>query len=104
MRKLDFGRVAEYELDNAGGESGTADKEIGALQVAIYVACGGGCIGRFGAEQPADFYIDDRVGRLPYRRKEIMQAVKVLETLAACNGYNPHKMPSMPHFHACGIF
>ena len=78
--------------------------QIAGLQTAVYVACGGGMLGRFAAEQPADFYIDDRVGRLPYRRKEILQAVEVLATLAQATGLDPHNMPKMPEFHNCGIW
>ena len=79
-------------------------RPIGALQVAVYVMCGGGFLGNFAAGQPADFYIDDRCGRLPYGRKAIMQAVAVLTASATARGLNPHHMPAMPEFHNCGIF
>ena len=79
-------------------------RDIGTLQVAVYVMCGGGFLGRFAAEQPADFYIDDRCGRLPYRRKEVMQAVGVLAACAQDRGLDPHHLPAMPDFHACGVW
>jgi hypothetical protein len=79
-------------------------ERIPPLQVAVYVMCGGGHLGRFAAEQPADFYIDERCGRLPYRRKEIVQAVAVLASIAQGAGLDPHKMPEIPDFHSCGIF
>jgi len=93
---LDFDKVAESRK--------YGKEQIGALQVAVYVAVGGGVLGRSAAEQPADFYIDDRCGRLPYCRRAIMQAVSVLAVLAKAGGYDPHHMPPMPDFHACGIF
>lgn len=85
-------------------ESGWGKESIGPHQVAVYVMCGGGVLGSFAAEQPADFYIDDRVGRLPYPRKEICQAVETLTTIAEVNGLNPKHLPPMPRFHNCGIF
>ncbi len=66
--------------------------------------CGGGFLGRSAAEQPADFYIDDRIGKLPYGRREIVQAVKVLETMAKAWGFDPHHLPEMPAFHNMGVF
>jgi hypothetical protein len=77
---------------------------IGLHQVALYVMCGGGFLGHFAAEQPADFYIDDRVGRLPYSRKEIIKAAGTLTTIAKAHGLNPHNLPPMPLLHSFGIF
>ena len=96
MKKLDLAYVEA---------NGTATPEaIRALQVAVYTMCGGGLLGRSAAEQPADFYIDSRVGKLPYSKKEIVQAAGVLALLAAKVGYNSHNMPIMPTFHNCGIW
>ena len=81
------------------------DKEsIKAHQVAVFVMCGGGFLGKMAAEQPADFYIDDRVSGLPFSKKKIYQAVETLTTLAKENKLNPHDMPQMSRFHNCGIF
>lgn len=77
--------------------------QIPSMQVAVYVMCGGGETGRMAAEQPASFYIDDRVGKLPYPDKQIIQAVKVLEIVARVNGLNPKSMPLMPKFHNFGV-
>ena len=96
MLKLDMKAVAE-----SGQHS---PERIANLQVAVYVMCGGGMLGLMAAEQPADFYIDDRCGRLPYSEAEICQAIEVLKTLAAKAGLNPHKMPTKGAFHACGIW
>ena len=74
------------------------------LQVAVYVMCGTGFLGRFAAEQPGDFYIDDRVGKRPYPKREIYQAVRCLSILAEENGLNPHKMPKIPGLLGCGVF
>jgi hypothetical protein len=95
---LDLKQVAES--DTQYRES----RELGTLQTVVFVMCGGGMTGRFAAEQPADFYIDDRCGRLPYRRKDIIQAVRVLAAIAEARGLDPHKLPRRPDFHACGIF
>lgn len=76
---------------------------IATMQGAIFAMCGGGLLGRSAVEQPADFYIDDRVGKLPYPKKAIVQAVKTLVTVATLNGLNPHNM-KMAEFHNCGIF
>lgn len=73
-------------------------------QVAVYVMCGGGYLGRFAAEQPADFYIDMRVGRLPYPKRVIEKAVLRLALLAQEAGLNPHDMPKMPDFDNLGHF
>ena len=85
-------------------ESGWGSETIPAMQVAVYVMCGGGLLGHFAAERPVDFYIHDRVGNLPYTREEIYQAVETLKTIAAANGLNLHRLPAMPAFHNMGIF
>jgi len=66
--------------------------------------CGGGFLGHFAAEQPSVFYIDSRVGRLPYSRRAIEQAVAVLVELAKKAGLDPCHMPKMPAFHNCGTY
>jgi len=95
MIKLDQAKVAE---------SGWTADSIPAMQVAVFVMCGGGMVGRFAAEQPADFYLDDRVGKLPYKAREIIQAVETLATIAEKNGFDPHHLPEMPRFHNMGTF
>lgn len=95
MRVLDQEKVKE---------SGWKAETIPFMQVSIYTMCGGGILGRFAAEQPSDFYIDDRVGKLPYKKVEIYQAVKTLVTIAEMNGLDPHDMPAMPDFHNMGVF
>jgi len=97
--KLDEEAVRECAPDWAKRE-GT----IEAMQVAVYVMCEDGMLGRLAACQPADFYIDKRVGRLPYPKRIIEQAVKVLAIIAEAKGLNAHNLPDMPMFHNCGIF
>jgi hypothetical protein len=80
------------------------NQQVALMQVVVFVMCGGGLLGRFASEQPADFYIDDRVGRLPFGKKEILQAVKVLELAAIEAGFDPRKMPEAPRFHNMGVF
>lgn len=82
--------------------SGWKAETIPAMQIAVYVMCGGGHLGRFAAEEPKDFYIDDRVAGLPYKREEIIQAVAVLAAIARINGIT--ELPEMPRFHNMGIF
>ena len=98
VRKLDIEQV------KTALESGFADADIGALQVAIYVACGGGWIGKFHAERPKTAYIDARVCKLPYSRKEIENMRKVLIAMAEQRGLDPNSLPNMPNFHSCGVF
>jgi hypothetical protein len=85
-------------------KSGWEINSIPAMQVAVFVMCGGGYLGNFAAEQPGKFYIDDRVGKLPYSRKEIYQAVETLISIAIANGLDPNKMPEKPRFHNMGFF
>lgn len=79
-------------------------ESVGTLQVALYVMCGGGGLGESAAQHPAEFYIDDRCGRLPYSKRAIMQAVAVLIEFAQAHGMDPRRMPRMPEFHRCGVF
>jgi hypothetical protein len=68
MLKLDLAEVAESD------KAYRKDREMGTLQTVVYIMCGGGILGHFAAEQPADFYIDDRVGKLAYPKRQILQA------------------------------
>ena len=75
------------------------------MQYTVYVMCGGGFLGKFAAEQPADFYIDSRVSLCPYPKKKIERAVQVLVWVAEANGLDPHNMPSLaPSHNMGGIF
>jgi hypothetical protein len=85
-------------------QSGWNEKSIPSMQVAIFVMCGGGLTGLSAAERPADFYIDGRIGKLPYSKREILQAVRTLITIATALGMNPRRLPTMPQFHNMGIF
>lgn len=77
---------------------------LGPQQVMVYVMAGGGFVGRLAAEQPADFYVDDRASRRPYPLGSLYQAVNVLQAMAEALGLNPHNLPAMPNIHASGIF
>ena len=94
MRKLNQEAVAKSEWPASS---------IPFMQVAVYVMCGGGFLGRSAAEQPGDFYIDSRVGRLPYKKAEIMQAVQTLCTIAQVHGLDVNDLPNMPRFHNMGV-
>ena len=92
------------EIDAVKEQTGFSGMEhIQRLQVAVYVMCGGGFLGKMAAEQPADFYIDDRVSRLPYGRKAITQAVEVLRVHAEKEGLDTHNLMGVA-FHNCGTF
>ena len=98
MKKLDMAEVVKSD------EYYRKDRPLETLQTVVRIMCGGGYLGNFAASQPADFYIDDRVGRLPYRRKDIMQAVTVLAAIAEARGLDPRHLPDPPDFHNCGVF
>lgn len=104
-RKLDMKQVEENlrERKKSGGRKQFL-AELQQLQVAVNVMCGGGFLGSFAAEQPGEgFYIDSRVGRLPYKVKEIYQAVAVLALYQKVAGLK--KMPTnYRDFHNCGTF
>lgn len=72
---------------------------IPAMQVAVFIMCGGGLIGISAAERPADFYIDGRVSskQLPYCKRKILQTVRTLIDIAEASDMNPHRLPQMPH-------
>lgn len=78
--------------------------DIGTLQTVLYVAVGGGVLGQTFAERPENAYIDSRVGRLPYRQKDIEQIRLALIELAKAKGLNPKKLPKPPEFPNCGVF
>lgn len=102
--KLDLDAIREHArvYHNDTGSCYHADM-IPFLQVQVFVMCGMGWIGKTAAEQPADFYIDSRVGRLPYGKGEIYQAVEVLKIIAEENGLDPHNMPRLPMWHTGGV-
>ena len=77
--------------------------EMQKLQIAVYVMCNGGLLGSSAAYNPRDFYIDDRCGKLPYSRRQIMQAVRVLAIYQDVLGIE--KMPrNQIDFHSCGVW
>lgn len=79
------------------------EEDLKSLQIEVYVMCGDGMLGDFAARQPADFYIDTRVGKLPFARKDIYQAVEVLKAIAIKLGLNPHDLPR-PHIVGAWVF
>jgi hypothetical protein len=104
MKKLHLDEVKklfeeEFSLDREKFLS-----QVEAFQVAVYTMIGGGGLGSLAVRNPANFYIDGRIGRLPYPRREILQAIEVLKIMAEVAGLNPKAMPRMPCFHHAGIF
>jgi hypothetical protein len=113
MRTLDLPSVKEgltEQLKLADGRLALLDR-CRQLQLSVYVMCGGGFLGRFAAEQPADFYIDDRAATA-FPSEVIYQAVKVLEVYANVLELDPHNLQpskelnlhSFMNHHNCGIF
>lgn len=88
-------QAAIFSRDGAAG--------IARLQTAVYAMVGGGMLGAFAMRCPVKFYIDDRVGRLPYSRAAIRQAVRILVRAAEQAGMNPADLeyPNMPNL---GVF
>jgi hypothetical protein len=100
MKKLDLAAVRQYVKDDLERYR----VMVPHLQIMIFTMVGGGHLGSFAAEQPADFYIDDRVGGTPYSHRKIYQAVEVLKIIAEEAGLDPHRMPQLPWVHHCGAF
>jgi hypothetical protein len=95
--KLDIAQVKDALARNT-------EWEIGSLQIAMYVAVGGGILGKMYAEHPLHAYTDARVGKLPYKARAIEQIRQVLVAMAEVRGLDPNNLPPMPQFHSCGIF
>lgn len=102
MFKLNFTEVEKVLEEVAKKNLVERTSYLQAQQMFVFTMCGGGLLGRSAAEQPDEFYIDSRVGRLPYPKKEILQAVKVLAILAKVMGLHK-KLPQLPFFHASGV-
>ena len=101
MMKLDYDEVRQAIQQKSAAQQ---HYEMANLQIVVYTMAGGGMLGRFAAEQPADFYIDSRVAKRPYPTKAIYQAVKVLSIYAEILGLKPNDLPRVLDFHNCGIF
>lgn len=99
MKKLNLDNVKEIAK-----EYWNEPEDVANLQLIVFTMCGGRYLGKFAAEQPGKFYIDSRVGKLPYGKREIYQVVEVLKIVAETNEYDPNQLPRMPRFHSCGIF
>lgn len=79
------------------------EKTLERLQIAVYVMCSGGMLGNFAMRQPADFYIDDRVGRLPYPKRDIYQVVEVIKAICYHLKKDAHNLKE-PDFPGCWVF
>lgn len=76
-----------------------SDESVAQQQVLVYVLCDGGFLGSSAAEQPEDFYVDERVTFGYKRIKRIENEVaKLLKLL------HRQKAPPRPVFHNCGAF
>lgn len=101
MGKLTIKRKNEkFEIDIA---SIFIKDDIPTIQIMLYVMCGGGMLGKFAITNPANFYIDTRVGKLPYKKKDIIQTVHILSAIAEFFGANPCRLPE-PNIPSCWIF
>jgi hypothetical protein len=93
IKSLDGERwiAINHEIGKDGGTP--TIKDIESIQWIVYTMIGGGMLGEFAMTQPADFYIDLRVGRLPYPHRRIFHAVEILKGLAEYLGLDPHNLP-----------
>ena len=101
---LDLDAVRENIRWRVETDRTSAHGQMRALQAAVYVMCNGGMLGASASEQPGQFYVDDRVGRLPYSRRAIYQAVAVLKLYAEALGLDANNLPKRPAFHNCGVW
>lgn len=104
--KLDMEQVENnfrYDLKQKGGKAKLRE-EMQALRVVVHTMIGGGMLANFAVTQPKEFYIDARVGKLPYKNRSICQAVAVLALYFKVLKYTHENVPRMPHFHSCGLF
>jgi hypothetical protein len=106
FRKLDLEQVELIFRDQRKQKGGTARlrQEMNSLRTAVHAMVGGGWLGSSAANQPNGFYIDDRVGKLPYSRRQILQAVEVLCIYMKVLKYTNETLPRLPSFHNCGVF
>ena len=96
--------MIELDMDKVKNSNFSGIEHVRRLQIVVFLMCGGGLLGHLATTQPADFYIDARAGKLPYKKREIEQAVSVLTGFAEKQGLNPHELTFDAHFHNCGIF
>ena len=76
-----------------------------AAETAIFRMCGGGLLGASAVDQPSSFYIDSRVGRLPYGRRAIEQAVGILARAREIAGIpEPYEKGGYKNLVNLGIF
>lgn len=66
---------------------------IKALQAAAYTMCGGGFVGQLAVLHPRAFYVDARVGKLPYPVKQISKVVETLCVYATVHGLDTDNLP-----------
>ena len=90
----------DFKFDN--GNKPTI-KELEHLQVMVYTMIGGGMLGQFAMTQPESFYIDLRVGRLPYSKKDIYNVIEMMKASCDYLGKNPNDLPA-PSFSGCWVF
>jgi hypothetical protein len=106
FRKLNLEQVELIFRDKRKEKGGTAllRQEMNSLRIAIHAMVGGGWLGNSAANQPNGFYIDGRSGKLPYPRRQILQAVEVLRIYMKVLKYTNETLPRFPSFHNCGVF
>lgn len=101
------GRVKSLDKQNWLDVNATwpqrATKEhLHSLQIAIYVMCGGGMLGKVAATQPGIFTIDTK-RRLPYSQECIRRVTTCLIAVADCLGEDPCNL-DMPPLPSCWVW
>ena len=74
------------------------------IQIAIYVATGGGTIGSMYAHQPLVAYRDTRAGRSSYKDQDIERLRRWLILAAEVRGLDPRSLPEMPRLFHCEVW
>jgi hypothetical protein len=105
-RKVDLQQVEQNLVERLRNQGrGKVMDQFYQLQTAVYVMCGGGHLGSFAAGQPHNFYIDSRMGKLPYSKRAIMQTVAVLALYVKVLDLDKDKLPqNWMDAHNCGVF
>lgn len=96
MEKLEFfirrPSTGKMDLKATLTEDYAKQFNVKELQLVVITMIRYPMLGSFAVRQPADFYIDTRVGSLPYPRKLIYRAVNILQFVAKAHGLDPHNL------------
>jgi hypothetical protein len=75
---MDYFTLSPDMIEKQGRMLAEQPELLKEARAVVYAMIGGGFLGRTAICWPQEFYIDSRVDRLPYSRRAILQAVKIL--------------------------